>query len=71
MVGIGHAVDIGEMAVVEPDLLGLFVHQIDKGRLAAGEALGENEAGVVAGFDDHAVQEIVDRHLAAERHEHL
>ena len=71
MVGVGHAVDIGEMAVFEPDLLGLFVHQVDKSLLAAGETLGENDAGVVAGFDDHAVQQIIDADLAVERHEHL
>ena len=59
--GIGKPVDIGEMAVLEPDLLRLLVHQIDKGLVAAGKPFGEDDAGVVARLDDGAMQQIVDR----------
>ena len=46
------------MAVREPDFLGLLVHLLDKGRLAAGQAFGQHDAGVVAGLDDHAADQI-------------
>ena len=71
MVGAGQTVDIGKMAVLEPDLLRLLVHQLDKGFLAPGEAFGEDEAGIVAGLDDHAFQQIVDFDAPADRHEHF
>ena len=59
------------MAVREPDFLGLLVHLLDKGRLAAGQAFGQHDAGVVAGLDDHAADQIGNLDAAAERHEHF
>jgi len=71
VIGVGQAADIGEMAVFQSDLLALLIHQRGKGLLAAGQTLGENEAGVVAGLNDHPLQQILDRDAAADRHEHL
>ena len=71
VVGIRQSVDIGKMAAGETDFLGLGVHQIDESGLAAGQPLGQHDAGVVAGLDDHAAHQIVDLDARADRHEHL
>src|SRR6202035_4935637 len=59
------------MTVFQPDILGLLGHQLDKGFLAAGESFRENYASIVAGLNDNALQQIIYRDAAADRHEHL
>ena len=50
MVGAGQTIDIGKMAVFEPDLLRLLIHQLEKGLLATGEAFGEVEPSLQMNF---------------------
>ena len=39
---------VHEMRLRQPDLLGVFVHLLGEGVLGAGDALGEDDAGIVA-----------------------
>ena len=43
MIGTGQTIDIRKMAVLEPDLLRLLVHQLDKGFFAAGDKVDDAE----------------------------
>ncbi len=47
------------------------IHQIGKGRLAAGDMLRKRNAGIVAGLDDHALEQILQRHPLADFDKHL
>jgi hypothetical protein len=59
------------MAVGQADFLGLPIHLLDKRGLAAGQTLGQHDAGVVAGLHDHAAYQVGNFHALAERHEHF
>ena len=64
------AVRIAEVAVGQPQPLGIFVHHIGEGFLGAGNAFGEDDRGVVAGQGDDPVQQVLDADLLAGRKEH-
>ena len=51
------------MTVVEAELGGRLVHQVGEGGLRPGQALGNNDAGVVAGLDDDTPHQLTYRHL--------
>ena len=61
---------IHEMGVVHTQALGSRVHQVREGLLAAGDMLGQRYAGIVAGLDDHAMQQVAHRDLAVDLDEH-
>jgi hypothetical protein len=71
VVGMRPAGDVGEAAVGQAQRLGTLVHQLDEGLLRAGDALGQHEAGVVAGLDDDAPDQVLDLHPRVDLHEHL
>ncbi len=54
--GSGRPLTLAKWLPVRPSFVRLLVHQLDEGGLAAGQPLGEHDAGVVAGLDDHAAQ---------------
>jgi hypothetical protein len=51
-------------------LAGAFGHHVRKSALAAGDALRQHHAGIIAALDDGAVQQIVDGNLAVKHREH-
>jgi hypothetical protein len=61
---------IHEVAVVETDLLGLLVHQVGEGGLAAGNPFRHDLAGVVARLDDDAFQQVVETDHRVDLEEH-
>ncbi len=71
VIRVRQPIDIGEMAVLEPDFFRLAVHLLDKRALAAGQALGQHDAGVIAGLDDHSAYQVGNFHALAERDEHF
>ena len=71
MIGVRPARGIDEVAVGEADLLGLLVHAVGKGFLAAGETFSHHDAGIIARLDDDASDEVLDRDLAVDVDEHL
>ena len=68
--GIGQAVGIGEHRFGEADFARALSHLIGEIGFIAGQPFGQHDAGIVAGLDDHAVQQIVDGNLAVDRREH-
>ena len=68
--GIGQPVGIGEDRLGQADLARALGHLGAEVALVAGDAFGEHDAGVVGRLDDHAVQQVVDRHPAVERRKH-
>ena len=60
---IVQTVGIAEMRVEAAKFVGALVHHADKIRNGTGNMLGDDVAGVVAGDDHHAVQQIFQRHL--------
>ncbi len=70
LVRIGQPVRIGEYGFGKADLaraLGQLDAEIG---FIAGDPFGQHDAGIVAGLDDHAVQQVVDGNLAVDRREH-
>ncbi|MNC35961.1 hypothetical protein D3C75_844610 [compost metagenome] len=61
---------VHEVAVGHAQAGGGGVHQVGEGVLAAGDVLGHRDAGVVAGLDDDAVQQVAQGHLGADLDEH-
>ena len=61
--GSGQPVQFTKCELVRPKLLGLLVHQLDELLLGAGDALGQHDAGVIAGLHDHAADQVLDPHL--------
>ena len=61
---------IGEIRLRQPELPGALVHHVGERQFAAGDAFGERDAGVVAGLDHHAVQQVAHADAAVERREH-
>ncbi|MNF90252.1 hypothetical protein D3C84_728090 [compost metagenome] len=64
-------VGVHEVTVVHAELGGPGVHQAGEGVGAARQVFGHGDAGVVAGLDDDALVEIIDRDLLAHLDEHL
>src|SRR5690606_32240678 len=56
----GQAGGVFKVGVHHPQQLGLLVHNVGKGRLGAGDVLGEDDGGVVAGLDNHPPQQVDD-----------
>ena len=52
-----------------PSRLRVVVHHLREGRLAAAHPLGERDGRIVAGLDDHALDQDLRRHLRAHLHE--
>ena len=71
MLGIGPAGRILERAVLQADLARPLGHQLGKRFLGAGQALGEHDAGVVAGLHDDSAQQVFDRDSGVDQDEHL
>src|SRR5471032_1008044 len=69
-VGIGQAIGITEHRFGEADLARALSHLIGEISFIAGNPFGQHDAGIVAGLDDHAVQQVVDGNLAVDRREH-
>jgi hypothetical protein len=46
-------------------------HHVRECLFAAGDALRQHDAGIVAGLDDYAAQKVLDLHAVADMHEHL
>ena len=61
---------VDEIRLRQPDVLGVFGHLLGEGILGAGDALGEDDAGVVARLHGDALDEIGDAHHRVERREH-
>ena len=54
------------MCVPHTELARPLGHQLNEPQLAAGDVLGHGHAGIVAGLDDDAVQQVVHRHLGVD-----
>ncbi len=67
---MGPARRVAECAVLEPDFAGLFGHHLGEGILAAGQGLGDDDAGIVARLHDYALQQILDADPLARLQEH-
>ena len=65
MAGGVEAVGVGVVGVAQAQLLRLVVHHLDEGLHAAGHALCQDHAGVVAGVDEQAAEQLVDCGLVA------
>ncbi len=66
---------IGKGRALQAELGGARRHAAGKGRLRlrpalARHALGEDQAGIIGEIDDHALEEIENRHLGFQRREH-
>lgn len=70
MVRVGQAGGVHEVGVGQAQLLRGGVHHVGEGVFAAGDMLGQGDAGVVAGLDDDAMQQVAHRDLAADLDEH-
>ena len=70
LAGIGQARGVGEVRDGHAELAGPLGHLLGEGGLAAGEAFGDHDAGVVAGLDDDPLDEIADADLGARLDEH-
>ena len=66
LLGIRHPGGIGEVRSGEAELLCETVHHLHERGLGAGDVLGERKRGVVAGLDDHSLQQVFDRDLLAD-----
>ena len=66
MLGIRQPGGIAVAAIFHAQFFGVLVHQVGEGRLAACHVLGQRDACVVAGLDDHPLQQHRNRHLAAQ-----
>ncbi len=62
MFGVGKAGGIAELRLLEAKLAGPRRHLLGKGRLAAGHAFGDGDAGVVGRLHDDALDEIGQLH---------
>ena len=58
-----------EVGVDHAELLGVGIHQPGERLLGTGGVFGQRDRGIVAGLDDHAVQQILQRYLAVELEE--
>ena len=54
---------IDVVRVVHAEPRGVLVHQVGEQRFRAGGVFGKRNRGIVAGLDDHAVQQFLQRHL--------
>ena len=61
---------VHEVRVLHAELLGGLVHHVGEGVFTTGDVFGQGDAGVVAGLDDDAVQQVIHGHLAVDRQEH-
>ena len=48
VVGIGQSVDVGEMAALQSDFLGLLIHLLNKSLGTAAETFCQHDTGVIA-----------------------
>ena len=67
---IGQSGRVSESGLGEAKFARPLDHHLGKLVLAAGDAFGEHDAGVVARLDDHAVKEVVDGSPRMDRHKH-
>ncbi len=67
---IWQSVRIGESRLRKADLARPLGELLGEIKLAARDALGEDDGAVIGRLNDHAVDERVDRHLAVQRGEH-
>ena len=70
MIRVRQAGRVHEVAVGHAQLTGGLVHHVGKSVFAAGNVLGQGDAGVVTRLDDDAMQQVADRHLGADLDEH-
>ena len=71
MLGIGQAGGIAEMAGFHAQPLGLAVHHLREDFFAAGHAFGQRHTGIVAGLDDHALDQVFNLHLRIDADKHF
>ena len=57
MLGIGQSAGIGELGVLQSQALGFAVHELHEYILGSRHGLGQRNAGIIAGLDDHALQQ--------------
>ena len=69
--GIGPAAGVLEGRMGQAELVRPLGHHLGEALLGAAERFGDHDAGVVAGRDEDAVQEILDAHARADPDEHL
>ncbi len=68
--GIRKSGRIGEIGLLQAELAGPGVHFLGERALVAGQALGQGDAGVVAGLHHGALDQVLDPGLAVDRQEH-
>ena len=68
--GSGRPLELAKVDLVRPSSRARVVISLGKGALAAGHALGQDHAAVVAALDDGAAQEVGDRDAAVDGGEH-
>ena len=68
--GSGRPVELVKFDLVSPISRARLVIMSRELGFVAGDAFRERDAGVVAGLDDDAVQQVLDRDLAVDRREH-
>ncbi len=69
--GSGQPVQFLKNELVSPSSFAFCVHQFDELLFRAANRLGQHDAGVVAGMDDDAADQVLDLDLRADLHEHL
>jgi hypothetical protein len=67
---VGQAGAVDEVAPGHAEPSRVAVHQRREGRLVAGDVLGQRDAGIVAGLDDHPLEQRLDVDLLADLDEH-
>ena len=71
VVRLGPAAGVGEHAVGEAELAAATGHLVGEGALGSRQGFGDDDAGVVAGLDDDAADEVFDRDPRVDADEHL
>ena len=62
---------IAELGIAHPQLPGLMIHVADEGILGPGHILGQGHRGIIAGLDDHALDQVFHSDLVANLDKHL
>ncbi len=69
VLGGRQAVGVDEVRGLHPQAACVLVHDLGEGRLGAADFLGERDGRIVAGLDDHALDEDLGGDLRADLHE--
>ncbi len=70
MIGCRQSGAVDKMGIAQAETPGVIVHQCDKCLFTAGDEFGQGHAGIVAGLDDHALEQLFHRNIGIDLDKH-